>query len=296
MRQGLLAAAMLFSLGAGAQDTLTTYLDGGWNKSDKDHAKYYQKAVQHDGLWFVDQYLVEGNQLELSGSYKIVDAIRHGHFVEYHKNGNKKAEGDYIDNIQVGSWVRWYSDGTVSSKEVYLSEAADIVKIIEQDSLIRTKYKSHHKRYGYDGIRQGLCTWYHSNGKVSAKEIYKDAKIIDARFWDEQGNAQTVDVKDVYDNTVQPQFKGKSLMNFLMKSLNYPSSSIIRGTTGKVLVVFAVDIDGSIVDYEVKKSLGDQAIDRECLRLVKLLNGMFVPGTAHNRIVKTHFTLPISFK
>src|SRR5688500_10648002 len=103
MKGGLLTLSLLLSLGAGAQDTLTAYYDKGWHATDKEHARYYRKSIFKDDLWFVEQYNLDGDYLELSGSYRIIDTIREGHFITYHKNGNKEAEGDYIGNIQVGS-------------------------------------------------------------------------------------------------------------------------------------------------------------------------------------------------
>lgn len=295
MKGSLWVAIMLFSNTVGAQDTLVTYLDKGERPSGKELAGHYRKSVFKDGIWFVDQYSVADNHLEMSGSYKAIDTIREGLFTVYYPNGFKQSEGYYLDNIQVGSWTTWYPNGKMDSKEFFLNDMEDIVGVIERDSVIRSQYKNQSKRHGYNGIRHGLSTFYYGNGQESAKEIYKHGRIMSAKFWNAQGGIEMKEIKDVYENTTFPQFNG-DVSKFIAKNMVYPQAAIKQGIHGKEVIQFAVDIDGSIVDYEIKKSLGSKEIDEEAIRVIRLLNHKFTPGLSHNRIVKIYFTLPINFQ
>ncbi len=166
MKGGLLTLSLLLSLGAGAQDTLTAYYDKGWHATDKEHARYYRKWVQQEGVLLVNQYSIEDNHLELSGAYNVADTTREGYFVTYYKNGFKQSEGTYTQNIQIGAWTTWDVKGRISSKEIYLTDMVDIVKVIQDDEFIRNKYKRQKESPGwYDGVRHGLCIWYHENGR-----------------------------------------------------------------------------------------------------------------------------------
>jgi TonB family protein len=291
----LLFLALLSCTGSYAQDTLTTYYDAEWRTSDKEQARYYRKTVFKDGLWFVDQYNLDGNYLELSGSYKVIDTIKEGRFTAYYKNGFKNEEGDYSDHVQVGKWTTWHDNGKINSEEIFLSNMKDIIAVVQQDSLMLSSYKSANLRYGYNGIRNGECNWYHRNGRMSTKELYKNGRIISAEFWDEQGNSQQIEVVNFYDNSTMPQYKGKDVSAFIATNLQYPKEAIKQGIQGRVVIQFAVDVDGTIVDYEIKKSLGSKEIDAEAIRVVRLLNHQFKPGISHNRVTKMYFALPIRF-
>ena len=292
----LLFLALLSYTGSYAQDTLTTYYDADWRTSDKEQARYFRKAVFKDGLWFVDQYNLDGNYLELSGSYKVIDTIKEGRFTAYYKNGFKKEEGDYSDHVQVGKWTTWHDNGNIGSEEVYLDSMKDIIAVVQQDSTIRSFYKNAKLRDGYDGIKNGTCSWYHRNGKRSTKELYKNGRIISAEFWDEQGNSQQIAVTEFYNNTVFPKYKGKDFSTFIAANLEYPKEAIKQGIEGREVIKFAVASDGTIVDYEIKKSLGSKEIDAEAIRVVKLLNHQFTQGMGHNRPAKIYFTLPLNFR
>lgn len=297
MRRLLFALSLLYSvITVSAQDTLTTYYNSDWHVTDKAQAKYYRKAVQKDDLWFVEQYNLDGNYLELSGTYKTIDVLREGHFIKYYKNGHKQEEGNYSQNIQVGKWTTWDANGSVNSEEVYLDDVTDMLRILQQDSTMMSFYKHMKLRNGYRGIKNGICTWYHSNGQMSTKEWYKNGKIEKAEFWDEAGNAQQVEVTDVYENTVFPQYKGKDLQAFIASTVQYPQKAWKQGIQGRVVIQFAVASDGSIVDIEIKKSLGSKEIDAEAIRVVKLLNDQFTPGKGHNRPAKIYMALPLNFR
>lgn len=296
MKKLLFVAAMSMGITAVAQDTLTRYYDAGWHSSDKEHAQFYRNVVFKDGLWFVDQYNVDGNYLELSGSYKIIDTIREGHFISYYKNGIKEAEGDYKDHVQIGKWTTWNENGKVNSEEVYMDNIQDIIHVIQSDSTIRSFYRNAKLRDGYDGIKNGTCSWYYGNGQMSTRELYENGKIVSADFWDEQGKSQQIGVKNFYDNSTMPQFKDGDITAFIAANLEYPKKAAKQGIEGRVVIQFAVDTDGTIVDCEIKKSLGSKEIDEEVIRVVRLLNYQFTPGISHNRIAKMYFTLPVSFK
>ena len=81
-RLSFLFCAILFCIGASAQDTVRTY----WKNN-----KLMSIGVEKAGM-------------------------EEGHWVFYHINGAKWTEGDYVDGRKVGVWRTWYEDGTLNQE------------------------------------------------------------------------------------------------------------------------------------------------------------------------------------
>jgi TonB family protein len=93
-----------------------------------------------------------------------------------------------------------------------------------------------------------------------------------------------------------PVFQGEDslLYNFIRNHLVYPQEAIENGIQGRVVCQFAVDIDGTITDIEILRSL-DRYTDKEVVRLIKSMP-KWLPGKRHGENVKVRYTLPITFK
>lgn len=78
---------------------------------------------------------------------------------------------------------------------------------------------------------------------------------------------------------VQPSFKGgeQALDNFIDSYLTYPEESKRNGITGKVIVEFTVETDGTISDIGILYS-PDEHTAQEVIRVVKLMKGKWTPG------------------
>ena len=63
----------------------------------------------------------------------------------------------------------------------------------------------------------------------------------------------------------------------------------------RVVVSFVVNEDGSLSDYRIENSVLP-TVDQEVLRVVKLMNGMWEPGSIKGRKVKLRYSIPINFQ
>ena len=106
--------------------------------------------------------------------------------------------------------------------------------------------------------------------------------------------AQRPNIFQVVDR--MPEFVGgdDALINFLHEHIQYPDSARIKGVTGRVLVGFIVNEDGSLSDIALRKSL-DPLLDAEALRVVKKFP-RFYPGLQKGKPVRVSYVLPIVFK
>jgi Ca-activated chloride channel family protein len=94
---------------------------------------------------------------------------------------------------------------------------------------------------------------------------------------------------------VPPAFPGgeAALMKFIADNIAYPSEAIANGYTGRVVVRFVVNEDGSITDVEIQRGV-NPILNKEALRVVKSMP-KWLPGKQNGRPVRVYYTLPIVF-
>ena len=106
--------------------------------------------------------------------------------------------------------------------------------------------------------------------------------------------SQTADSLFVDDE--QPaSFPGgqEALLAFLDQSVRYPEG-YESCAQGRVVVRFTIDVDGSIVDPKVIRSL-DPPLDKEALRVVGLMP-KWIPAKEKKKNKRTEYVLPILIK
>lgn len=94
---------------------------------------------------------------------------------------------------------------------------------------------------------------------------------------------------------VKPSFKGgdNALYTWLEKNIQYPAQALEQGISGKVVVTFKVEKDGTITN--VKVSQGKHwALDAEAVRLVRAMP-KWNPGYYNGELAAVEYTLPITF-
>ncbi len=81
---------------------------------------------------------------------------------------------------------------------------------------------------------------------------------------------------------------------FIRNHINYPQDAIEREKTGRVLIQFVIETDGSVSNVTVLKGIF-ASLDKEALRLVALLP-KWNPGMSGGKPVRVYFRKPISFQ
>lgn len=107
--------------------------------------------------------------------------------------------------------------------------------------------------------------------------------------------AVTEDVNMVYTSVeVQPTPKGgmKQFYSFLQKNYRYPAMAREQGVSGKVIMQFVVERDGSLTDIKVLRDLG-LGTGEEAIRLLKSMP-KWEPGVQNGRPVRVAYTLPFA--
>lgn len=91
-----------------------------------------------------------------------------------------------------------------------------------------------------------------------------------------------------------PAFPGGNyaLLKYLEENVRYPDTEAC--VSGRVIVRFLINEDGSISEVKIAKSLSPE-FDEEAIRVVKAMP-KWIPGMQMGERVKVSYTLPISFK
>ncbi|GHU69851.1 cell envelope biogenesis protein TonB [Bacteroidia bacterium] len=93
-----------------------------------------------------------------------------------------------------------------------------------------------------------------------------------------------VDVMPIFDNLAQ----------WLSSNIRYPIDAIELGYEGKVIVRFVVEIDGSIGNVQIIRSLYP-SLDKEAVRVIKKMPA-WKPGMQQGKATRVYYTLPIHFR
>jgi len=80
--------------------------------------KRYQRV--RDSIWY------DNGQLCIEENY--LDNQAHGRFVQYHRSGVKKREGEHFRGERVGKWVEYKPDGSLAEVTDYGDAKADVAR------------------------------------------------------------------------------------------------------------------------------------------------------------------------
>ena len=93
-----------------------------------------------------------------------------------------------------------------------------------------------------------------------------------------------------------PHFPGgaASLMRYLSENIRYPIQAQMEGISGRVVVSFVVEPDGTFSDLRVIRSV-DPILDKEALRVVRDMP-RWIPGKQDGKPVPVRYNVPVSFR
>lgn len=93
-----------------------------------------------------------------------------------------------------------------------------------------------------------------------------------------------------------PEFPGgkQRLLDWVMKSIQYPAEAREMGIQGRVIVQFVVNKSGKAVEPVIVQSL-HHLLDDEAIRLIESMP-KWKPGEEKGEPVRVKFTMPINFR
>lgn len=92
----------------------------------------------------------------------------------------------------------------------------------------------------------------------------------------------------------QPQFPGGSVNGWLADHIKYPVVAVENGISGRVVVQFVVERDGSVSQVRVVRGV-DPSLDKEAQRVISSMP-KWIPGKQNGQAVRSRFTVPVTFR
>lgn len=311
MKTTLLPILLILSSAVTAQK-ITSYYDFQWKQTDVSHARFVSILEHTDSGWHRLDYYVQGPVLQMEGWYEdSACKIRNGKFVygypdkklestgyyvhnkrqglclSYHPNGMMADSGVYEAGKVVGSSMRWYSNGFPSDSAGYHADGSSIeVEWFDNGNPAAAGvWAAGHKRHG-------RWQFFHSNGQVSAVELYDHGQLVQKQYFDENGQAlidtTTRDHKCTFgkDST--------AWLKYLSKNLMFPPDyKITNGDLAAVVVTFTVDADGQVKDAYISIPFYPP-FNREALKTITRAP-KWQPAIEHNRAVPSVCIQPVVF-
>jgi protein TonB len=185
--------------------------------------------------------------------------------------------------------ITYYKSGGIE-EEAYYSD----YKERKMHGICREYYKNgflrreiHFNNGKYDG---DIITFW-ENAIPRRRDIYKEGTLVAGRCFSVSGKDTAY-----YDFIRKPEYPGglDSLSAFLKRELVYPRKAKRKGIQGRVMVVFAVNKDGTISDIRVAESVYED-LDNEAVRVAKLMPP-WKPGIIEGSPVRFSFNLPVRFR
>lgn len=142
-----------------------------------------------------------------------------------------------------------------------------------------------------NGLKDGKWTGKLADSTQFYEEVYDVGQMKSGVSWI---NGEKIEYSSAM---ISPAFKGgiREFYKFLASNIRYPIDAARRGVAGRVMLSFVVCEDGSMCDYKVENRIG-YGLDDEALRVVKLMNGKWEPGSMRGQKVKVKYNVPINFQ
>lgn len=128
--------------------------------------------------------------------------------------------------------------------------------------------------------------------EITDAEDETENTVVDVTQFEDFGEEDTGEAQIFQVVETMPTFKG-NMNKWLKDNVKYPILAQENGISGRVFVAFVVEVDGSITDVKVARSV-DPSLDKEAVRVVKAMP-KWNPGKQRNKPVRVAFTVPINF-
>jgi protein TonB len=135
-------------------------------------------------------------------------------------------------------------------------------------------------------------------GQVDVKGTTNTGSVLPVDQNAGDGTAKTVDngVHTLLGLDVMPEPVGgdKAWAKFLNKNLRFPYAAQEDGVSGRVILSFIIEKDGTLSNIVVDRAAG-HGFDEEALRVLKLAKA-WKPGMQNGQAVRVKYEIPINFQ
>ncbi|MGB0403883.1 MAG: hypothetical protein ACPGEG_07275 [Salibacteraceae bacterium] len=117
--------------------------------------------------------------------YEMEKGKLNGLYSSFYKNGNKKAQGSFKNNLRAGIWVLWNKDGELVTKREYFpnGQYKSLLPAIKSESTLNLR-RNANNYYDYKTIVEGNILWskriWRTIGTENNAELFKNKNFARA--------------------------------------------------------------------------------------------------------------------
>ena len=231
-----------------------------------------------DGSCVVKKYYTEDKTItKFSTLESKKSQLLHGLYREWWDDGTLVTSGTYSKGVKTGKW----------REEVY-----------NVGHYVNGQKQGIWNIYNKDSVIVEVSNFLNGN-LISVTDITRDSlgQVIEKL----RQNTATIESPPRFpgcDSTLTPKELKKcsemKMLSFLYSKVRYPPKSRDLDIQGDVLIQFAIDIDGSIIDIKVLNGVADD-LKQEVMRVVQSMP-KWVPGLRNGKPIKMFRTTFITFR
>ena len=169
-----------------------------------------------------------------------------------------------------------------------LSQLPDTMRKAAKDSSVKKE----------DSISISANRNKETGNEVRLKKVSRKGRVILELL--KKGTPEKIesDKEGIYNRAeVMPSYPGgeNALRKFIETTIHYPENAIDDNIQGTVKVYFAVDEQGKVYKPTIISRKLGYGLEDEALRVIRQMP-TWIPGQIKGKNVKTHVTLPITYK
>lgn len=297
-RIALMICCIVLSVCAYAQKTAKEYFDKAGKPCEQEYAHTYRLFTKDDDGCLVTDNTIEGRMFMTghieSFERRKLPEVWTGRFTHYWRNGKKSKEGLMLHGALDGKWMFYNENGSRRKDVIYIKG------VVQYEQYYRRNTALVSSEHFYSNGQEDSSWNYEYNDDESLRKINKQVKghYKAIRCFDKAGNVIPCAADDtghmVYQFVEQMPAPAYDILKFLSENITYPDSARIYGISGRVLVKFLVNEDGSISDASIAKGV-NPLIDSAAIKVVRYMP-KWRPGKQNGKPVKVIYTQPINFK
>jgi TonB family protein len=278
-------------------------------KDSADYIRIIQEPDSGSTLFNVMEYYQNGKRKTLGKVSEFQRGLKYeGAQIRYFKNGNKSEITTFENGKPVGERYEYYENGKL--KKTYINEPTN-----DQPDILNSKYRliSFFDSTGVQLVKDGTGQFREENfktgwvenghylngfkdsiwtGSSSKDDFWYKEKYVKGKLVYGQSRKQGIEYTYNEPETMPNYPTGlANFYKFIGSKYRYPSEASKRGVSGRVLITFVVEKDGSLVDFKVIKDLGYGTGEQAIAVLKK--SSKWHPGKQHGVPVRVQFTLPL---
>lgn len=288
---------------------VTTYYNSNWKPADPTLASFYCVLTRTDTLWKSNCFYVNGNKLQSEGWYLDTNFKRRvGKFTWYDSSGQIIQTGNYLNEKPDGIWLSWYNTGVFKDSSIYkkgalvysrsYTDSSKLFSTVDTDNNGKTIRRiflndGRLEQEGslVNGLKEGIWKVYVPDlDLIQEVEFLRDSVISVTCHYSTAKKSKDC----IYERDAEFRGGTRAWTEYLTKKLTKYASKHYDGMrSGKVVVRFIVDVDGTVINPKVVFST-DRLLNEIAISFIQE-SPKWKPAVRFNRNVKAYWEQPILF-